>query len=288
MIEELIKDVAIDYLRDTDIGKNIEIAMAAVQKIQLTAETYYNDDSPDKLKHTRIGTILTFAILDKIVSGKSIKSFDKLDWLDIANKVADYAILVDGQQYSVSIFLAYAKYVDASVELLQVKGISEEKCAAISAIADQVRSLSDELLAGSITEVDYTEECLWLLLEAMVKLMSTYSALLVGENISEFINGASMLALAYGRYVLYKKEQELLTEYLEHQYQLDEEIQTRLDEYNRLLEERMKEFDGIIINAFDKDVMNRLRSSVMVAQTVGIAEKEILKSVSDTDAFFMG
>lgn len=288
MIENMIKDMAIEYLNDTDIGKNIEQAMAVMQKVQMTAEAYYNDDSSEKLKICRIGTILTFGILSKVAEGKSIKKFDKMDWLDIANKVADYAILADGQQYSMSIFLAYAKYIDASVELLRIKGIKEEKCIAVENIAERVRQLSEELVAGTINEVDYTEECLWQLLEAMVKFVASYSSVLVSENVSEFLDGAAMLSLAYGRYFLYKKEQELLDLYLQHQYQLDEEIKPRLDEYNRLLKERQEEFDAIIADAFDDNIMNRLRSSIEVARKSGVMEEEILKDIASTDAFFMG
>lgn len=287
MIEQLIKEISLEYLQNSEIGANLLEALQGIEKAQETMMAYINDDSPDYLKMLRVGTIATFGILSKLVSGKSIKDFDSNDWKDIANNVANYAILIDGQQYSVMIFEAYADYVDISVKLLEVKGISQEKCDAIRLIAQKVRSLSEELAQGKISEVDYTEQCLWLLLETMIKLLAAYSAIAIGKDGAEFAESVAMLAFEYGRYSLYKQELELINQYLEHQEEVDAELEDTLSLFKDQLQDRIDVFDSLIEDAFSPDISERLKSSVEIARNVGVAESEILDSVEKIDDFFM-
>lgn len=286
MIEEILKDITLDYLKDTEIGANIQMAMNGIAKAQETVLAYMNDDSPDQLKCIRIGTIATFAILGKIASGKNIKEFDKQDWIDIASKISDLAILPDGQQYSVEVFEAYADYVDISVKLLDKNGISKEKCEAISRIAKEVRKLSKDVSKGIISEVDYTEKCLWLLLEAMIKLITSYSAILLGEDLAQFNQSVAMLAFEYGRYSLYKRESEILNQYIEYQATVDAELEAKLDKYRDEIQERSKVFNELLANAFSLDISERLKASAEIARNVGVDETEILDSVEKIDDFF--
>ncbi|WP_027209058.1 hypothetical protein [Butyrivibrio hungatei] len=286
MIEELLKDITLDYLKDTEIGANIQKAMNGIAKAQETVLAYMNDDSPEQLKRIRIGTIATFAILGKIASGKNIKEFDKQDWIDIASKISDLAILPAGQQYSVEVFEAYADYVDISVKLLDKNGISKEKCEAISRIAKEVRKLSKDVSKGIISEVDYTEKCLWLLLEAMIKLITSYSAILLGEDLAQFNQSVAMLAFEYGRYSLYKRESEILNQYIEYQATVDAELEAKLDKYRDEIQERSKVFDELLANAFSLDISERLKASAEIARNVGVDETEILDSVEKIDDFF--
>ena len=286
MIEELLKDITLDYLKDIEIGANIQKAMNGIAKAQETVLAYMNDDSPEQLKRIRIGTIATFAILGKIASGKNIKEFDKQDWIDIASKISDLAILPDGQQYSVEVFEAYADYVDISVKLLDKNGISKEMCEAISRIAKEVRKLSKDVSKGIISEVDYTEKCLWLLLEAMIKLITSYSAILLGEDLAQFNQSVAMLTFEYGRYSLYKRESEILNQYIEYQAKVDAELEAKLDKYRDEIQERSKVFDELLANAFSGDISDRLKASAEIARNVGVDETEILDSVEKIDDFF--
>ena len=286
MIEELLKDITLDYLKDTEIGTNILKAMQGIQKAQEVAMAYVNDDSPDHLKMMRAGTIAAFSIISKIASGKPVKDFNDQDWKDIAGKVAEYAILTDGQLYSVRIFEAYADYVDISVKVLELNGISEEKRDAISAIAKKVRGLSKDLANGKLTEVQYTEQCLWLLLEAMIKLISSYSAVIVGDELAEFSQSVAMLAFEYGRYTLYKQELDILNQYLEHQEAVDNELEDKLKAFKDMLQERSKVFDDLVTDAFSPDIEKRLMSSVELAKNAGVDESEILDSIEKVDDFF--
>ena len=287
MIEELLRDITWDYLKDTKIGANLQRAMEGLEKTQEVAYAYVSDASSEQLKKTKIGTTLVFAIMKKMYSGKSFKEFKEEDWKEIASMVAQYAILDDGKLYSQRVFSAYADYVDASVKFLVVCGVPEDKCDSIRNIAAEVRSLSDSFIDGDISEVEYTEQCLWLLLEAMIKLIATYGITVVGEDLAEFNQSVAMLAFEYGRYSLYRREQEILTEYLEHQEDVDRELEERLAEFKAELLERSKEFDSFIADAFDPDISKRLKSSVELARNAGVAEDEILDSVEKIDEFFM-
>ena len=287
MIEQILKEITFDYLQNTEIGANIQRAMDGIEKAQEVAMAYVNDDSPNHLKMIRVGTIVAFSIVSKVASGKLIKDFDDQDWKDIAVKIADYAILTDGQQYSLRIFEAYADYIDISVKVLELNGISKGKRVEISVIAKKVRGLSKELANGKLSEGEYTEQCLWLLLEAIVKLLSTYSTIIVGEELAEFNQNVAILALEYGRYSLYKQELEILNQYLRHQGEVDDELEDKLNDFKDTLQERSKVFDNLIADAFSSDIEKRLISSVDLARNIGVDETEILDSVEKIDDFFM-
>ncbi|MDC7278090.1 hypothetical protein NXH64_01110 [Butyrivibrio fibrisolvens] len=286
MIEDIIKDVTYEYIQKSEIGEKLQPAFQSLQKAQEATIAYVNDDSSDTLKKIRIGTILTFSIISKCVSGKSVKQFDSKDWNDIAASVAEYAVIEGDERYSICIFSMYADYVDASANLLESSGIDTAKCDAIRALSERVRLLTDEFIQQNITEVDYTEQCLWILLEAMIKFLCTYTNLYISDDKAEFIENAAMFAFEYGRYTLYKQEQEILQLYLEHQCQLDNELEQKLSDYNKALKQKQEEFNRLIEDAYSPDIMNRLKSSVSVARNVGVDEEEILDSVDKVDDFF--
>lgn len=282
----IFKNLTYELLNNTQIGEYLKKAVSCMQRAQDVAYAYVSDDSPEQLKTMRIGTALTFSIISKVVRGKRIKDFSQSDWEEIANNVADYAILADGRQWSVIVFSIFANYVDVSANVLQEMKISEEKCDAIRALSAQVRQLEKDLVAETISEPEYTEKCLWLLLEAMIKLIATYSITFVGEDVSDFIQSVSMLAFEYGRYALYRQEQEILELYLQRQKQVDEELQDRLNEFKEALLEREKEFNNLIEDAFAPDIMQRFMASVALARDAGVDEDEILKTTADVDEFF--
>ncbi len=287
MIEDLVKELSVEYLKNNEIGQNVLKAMDGVQRAQEAVIAYANDDSPESQKMMRAGTVLAFAIVSKVASGKGIKEFSSQDWEEIASKATEYGIMLDSQRYSEWVFSVYAKYVDISVKVLEVRGISKDKRDAISKIAENVRKLGKQLESGQLDEVSYTEQCLWLLLEAMVKLLSSYSAIVVGEELADLNQSTAMLAFEYARYALYRREQEILTQYLEHQDKVDEELEAKLSQFRQELQERCNIFSNLIDEAFSPDMSKRLRSSVEVARYLGVEESEILDSVEKVDDYFM-
>ncbi len=287
MIEGIFNSLTIEYLKNNAIGEKIQTAMVGVQKAQEAILAYVNDDSPEEQKYMRMGTVLAFAIVNKIALGTPIKAFSNRDWEDIISSVANDAVMIDGQKYSIWVFSVYARYVDISVKVLEMRGISAKKCNAISMIAEEVRDLGRKLENNQISEVKYTEQCIWLLIEAMVKLLASYSAVVVGENLADLNQSIAMLAFEYARYSLYKKEKVIVTQYLEHQDEVDEALEAKFDTFRKEMQDRSDIFDELIANAFAPDIAKRLKSSIEIAMNVGVEESEILDSTEKIDDFFM-
>ena len=68
MIESLIKDIALDSLYSTEMGAYLKKGIDIFMKAQETLGAYISDDSEEWLKKVKIGTVATFAILDRVVT----------------------------------------------------------------------------------------------------------------------------------------------------------------------------------------------------------------------------
>ncbi len=97
----------------------------------------------------------------------------------------------------------------------------------------------------------------------------------------------SQLAFEYGRYVLYSKEQAILTAYIENQYILDEQLRQQYDAFQAELTEQAERFNQLIDQAFSSDIRESLMRSAELARDTGVKEEEILTSIDDIDTFFM-
>ena len=287
MFDQLMNAISIETLQNSELGMNLNRIMDTYEKTQVVLQARINDNSPDIYKNTKIGTVITFAVLSKLSKGINIKSFTTEDWKEIVGAVSQYAILMDGQEYSVFIFMLYADYIDASVDYLKKLGVSDEKCQAITQTSEQVKLLSNKMSTHTVSEVDYTEKCLWLLLEAMIKLLSTYSILLLGDEKAEFLDSVTTLAFEYGRYTLYKREQEILACYINNQYELDDLLSKKFTEYKEQLESQSELFNSFIDDAFSPNISDRLKSSVNIAIQAGVSADDILDSKEKIDDFFL-
>ena len=285
-MENLKMEMVIDLLGKTSIGENLRRAMDTLEKIQEVAYAYNMDESSENIKRIRVGTIAILSLLSKIVHGKEIRDFTEDDWKEIASDVVSYAVLVDGQRYSVMSFTFYANYVEASLRIFEKKNVPDEKCEAIRSIVNEVRELEIVLANRNITETEYTEQCLWLLLESMIKLISIYLSGVVGNNVGEFVEAVSQFGFEYGRFLLLKRERDLLSQFIEKQGELDAELQERFNAYATKVLEKQEEFENIISHAFDPDIMKRFKTSVNIAKIVGVDDEEILDSVLKIDDFF--
>lgn len=110
-------------------------------------------------------------MIDTLAAGKQPRDLTEDDWKDIADKVYRYAVVEDGQRYSEFVFGLYANYIDISADTLHGM-ISDSNYNSIKALADTIRNNAESLKQEEITETEYVEACLWLSLEAMVKLLS--------------------------------------------------------------------------------------------------------------------
>ena len=190
------------------------------------------------------------------------------------------------EQYSEFVFTMYADYIDISADSLP-KAVSEKSVLAIKELADSIRFNSNQFRTGKLAEVDYIEGCLWISLEAMIKLLSCYLTAGIGEEFSYFAQAASQLAFECGRIALFSKEQELVTSYIENQYQLDKELEKEWKRYIDELQMYSLKFQELIDAAFTSNIHDALVNSAALARAAGVKEEEILETTEDIDDFFM-
>ena len=285
-----IKDLTMKMLKDTPAEAELQKAFNLYEKAQNTALALSNIGDQQDLTLTKIGTVLSLNLFGLLLGGKKPEELTKEDWENIAKEVTDKAILMDGQSYSVYIFDLYSEYIDLSAKVLSTRdpeGKRQKQINAIEALSQELLIKKELLQNGEISEVAYTEDCLWISLEAMIKCMAVYIGCFTGEELAGLITAASMLSFEYARLTLYRKEQALLDEYLQNQYLLDEQLEIKFNAFKRELQEESDRFIVLVENAFDTDIRDALSGSVELARTTGVKEEEILKSVDDIDDFFL-
>ena len=234
----------------------------------------------------KIGTAFQIFLVDTLAAGKKPKDLNGDDWRSIADRVTQYAVFEDGRGYSEFVFTLYADYIELSAKSLS-KVISKEACTDIKSIAGEIRKKTDSLRKDTISEPSYVEECLWLSLEAMVKLLSASLTTLIGEDRSQMVQAISQLSFEYGRCVLYEKEQAILSEYIENQYALDKKLENKLEEYKADIQKQADSFQRLIDESFSTNIRDYLMSSAALARAAGVQETDLLTSIDDVDAFFM-
>ena len=284
-----IKKMTLDYMLTTPLGEDLLKLKSLYEKVQKNIYAMAENDDPGKLKQLKMGTIMTFAVIGKVIEGKEPKDFSKEDWRDIAEAVSEYAIIMDGRDYSAFVFSLYSRYIDGSANYLEALNADEKHLEEIRALALDLQNKTEALQNDEISETAYIEDCMWISLEAMIKLLSAWLGTIMKglPEYYELSHAAAMFAFEYSRLRLWSKEQELLEEYIEKQYILDEELQAKLDAFNAELAEEADLFNNLIDKAFDPDFKEALMGSVELAIATGVDEDEILDSMESIDEFFM-
>ena len=286
MSNEVYLDIRINDLLTDDASQKIGQIFDKIGILQNGLYALSASEDGMQLNLLKIGTVFQIFLIDTLASGKRPRDLTEEDWKNIAEKVYKYAVIEDGQQYSVFIFSLYANYIDISAETLR-NVISDDKYDSIKGLAEAIRHNVELLQKEEITETAFIEDCLWLSLEAMIKLLSSSLTCVVGTEYAELAQALSQLAFEYGRYVLYAKEQAILTEYIQNQYALDKQLEEKYTAYLEEVHEQEKQFNLLIEGAFSPNIHEALISSAALARAAGVREEELLKSVEDVDAFFM-
>ena len=280
------KQFVLEQLMKTSAGEKLQQALQLIQSMQEHLAALSEKEEAPSVTGAKAATVLTLAILRKIASGRNPSSFDAQDWKDLAHAVSEYAVFLDGEEYSVFIFQLYEKYIEASAAMLKRLG-SDKAGEAIDNLADELHYKEELFRNGALMETAYTEECLWISLEAMVKLTASAASLFCGQQASEFAQALASCAFEYGRLMLYRKEQLLIDQFIESQYCLDEELERKYAEYLSELEEQSKQFYTLIDQAFAPDFRTAFLHSILLAETAEVRKEEILSSAEDIDAFFL-
>jgi hypothetical protein len=283
---DVLQDYAIEELIASPVGQKLRQAIEVVESVQSHVAALMQKDEEERLTLLKIGTVFQLFLIDTLASGKKASELTADDWKNIAAQVSQNAILEEDQCYSEYAFSRYADYIRVSAKVIS-KNAPEETTSAITALADEIEALGDQLHKETITETKYVEECLWLSLEAMVKLLSASLGAHMGEELSKLTQAVSQLAFEYGRYVLYAKERALLEAYLNNQRVLDDQLQRQYDAFIQELQENATQFQSLIDKAFSPDIRCTLQNSAELAQATGVKKEDILKSIEEVDSFFL-
>ena len=286
MGKALIRNLKIEDLQKMATLDNLKKALDIIQGVQEAAESLKENGCTKKQNILKVGTTLTIAFFSKIREGKLPADFEEEDWRDIALHVQEYAVKADETQYSMYVFMLYAAYIEYSLGNMAF-GLSDEKKEAVQTLADEIKSKTKMLENEQIGEVDYIDDCLWICLEAMIKLTAGAVDSRIGFEKEKVIEAAAMFAFECGRLTLYSREYELVNSYLENQKILDVELVIQLDEYLKELELQTDKFNALIDNAFSRDMRQSLRGSVVLAKAAGVGDDDLLKSDEEIADYFM-
>ena len=79
----------------------------------------------------------------------------------------------------------------------------------------------------------------------------------------------------------------MLDEYLQYQYELDEQLKNRYTAYMEEVNRQRERFESLIDDAFNPNLRDSLMQSAALAREAGVKEEEILRTMGDIDDFFM-
>lgn len=281
-----LEELALEQLMHTAVGERLQQAIAVIQSIQKHSFAILEKQDELDMLGVKTVTIATFAVLRKIAEGKSPSDFNSDDWKDVAISVSELAILPDDEQYSIFIFGLFERYIRFSVDEIRNR-VSSGIADSIEALADDLHCKTEQLQGGEISEIAYTEECLWICLEAMIKLLATTASWLPDKRIPEFSQALASFAFEYGRLMLYSREQEIVNQFIESQHQMDDELSRKYMDFLEELNDRSKQFYSLIENAFAPNFRESFLQSVLLANAAGVKQEEILSNKDDIDSFFL-
>ena len=287
---DLANGLTLDFLENTPAGSMLQSAISTYSKVQTLLLRLSSAEDEGSLTALKIGTVLTEAFLEKFIQGKAPQDLTRADLAEIADRVTDFAVLMNGRDYSVFVFEQYARYIDFSAKLLAARSDarSTDQIGSILAVSQEIRNNSRKLHDGEISEPEYIEDCLWLSLEAILKCFSAYLSCTTGTpEFGMLAQSISMLAFEYGRLMACKREQAVLDASLKSQQQLDEDLSEEFEAFKNKLEAEEAQFNELIANAFAPDFRDSLRSSAALASAAGVKEEDVLRTTNDIDRFFM-
>lgn len=287
---DLDNGLTLDFLENTPAGSMLQSAISTYSKVQTLLLRLSSAEDEGSLTTLKIGTVLTEAFLEKFLQGKAPQDLTRADLAVIADRVTDFAVLMDGRDYSIFVFEQYARYIEFSAKLLAARSDarSTDQIGSILAVSQEIRNNSRKLHDGEITEPEYIEDCLWLSLEAILKCFSACLSCTTGTpEFGMLAQSISMLAFEYGRLIACKKEQAVLDASLKSQQQLDEDLSEEFKAFKNRLEAEEAQFNELIANAFAPEFRDSLRSPAALASAAGVKEEDVLRTANDIDRFFM-
>ena len=282
-----LKQLTLSFLEETPVGDNLERIVPILEKVQTAVYALDNNSDSEELSKLKIGTVLLLSVMKKVKEGTVPQEFTKKDWAEIANDVSSFAIELDSRDYTIGVFRLYSVWIGQTAKQL-IGRVPLHRTNAIQSLAEEINQKIEQLINEEITEVTFVDDCLWISLDAAVKILSAYMGIPMIPAVGELIQSSASVAFEYGRLMLLKKEQRLLTEYIENQYALDAELEERFETFKAELQADAEQFNLLIENAFSPDFRDELIGSVELARAAGVDEAEILNTQEEIDSFLLG
>ena len=285
-IEVYLKELAIEKLMQSEWGDKLKVAMSTFEKVQEYFYALSEKRGEEKVTLIKSVTVMTFLVLKKAKNGKDIKTFTSDDWKEIAEVTSEYAIRVENQRYVTFVFWMYEQYIRESANYIESFATERVVCS-IRCLADELQQKAELLSECKISESEYIESCLWISLEAMIKLIASWTARIAPEEFEELAQALAIYAFEYGRFVLYKKEKAIINGYIEEQYIMTSELDQKYTAFLKELEDEANKFLVLVDNAFAPDFRERFLYSISLAKEVGVDENELLMDLEAIDSFFL-
>ena len=281
-----LEELALEYFLQTPVGDKLEQVLKVFDKIQNNIIALYNKKDDTAMTALKGATVLTFTLLEKLSEGKEINDINPAEWKEIANKVSVNAIMQDEQSYTIYVFSQYENYIRNYA--LNLKDYGEnDKADAIINLADEIVEKTKLLNEELITEVAYIEDCMWISLEGMIKLIASVTSVLGKNSLEDLSWAVSVFAFEFGRCALYTRELELVNQFIDSQHIMDDELHKKYELFIKDLSDQLNLFCGMIDNAFIPNFREAFVNSVKLANTIGVKVDEILKSEDEIDSFFL-
>ena len=224
------------------------------------------------------GTAFVTAVAKKRKTGKKIGEFDSKDWEEVF-KESGIGIAKGGVR-GISIH-ALTNYTATPA------AVASALCTASFGIAEQAHLLRK----GKITQEQFIMNSEILCLDTSVSALSSFiGQALIPVPVLGAVIGNTVGTLMYqiAKDNLTKKEQQLINGYLKYLYELEIALDKKYKKYIDKLNKGLTIYYEMLEKAFSPNYAKALEGSVALAMSFGVPSEELLKSISETDDYFLG
>lgn len=224
------------------------------------------------------GTAFVTAVAKKRKTGKKIGEFDSKDWEEVF-KESGIGIAKGGVR-GISIY-ALTNYTATPA------AVASALCTASFGIAEQAHLLRK----GKITQEQFIMNSEILCLDTSVSALSSFiGQALIPVPVLGAVIGNTVGTLMYqiAKDNLTKKEQQLINGYLKYLYELEIALDKKYKKYIDKLNKGLTIYYEMLEKAFSPNYAKALEGSVALAMSFGVPSEELLKSISETDDYFLG
>jgi len=224
------------------------------------------------------GTAFVTAVAKKRKTGKKIGEFDSKDWEEVFKESG--MGIVKGGVRGISIY-ALTNYTATPA------AVASALCTASFGIAEQAHLLR----TGKITQEQFIMNSEILCLDTSVSALSSFigQALIPVPVLGAVIgNTVGILMYQVAKDNLTKKEQQLIKGYLKYLNELEITLDNKYKKYINELNKGLTIYYEMLEKAFSPNYAKALEGSVVLATSFGVPSEELLKSISETDDYFLG